>query len=69
MEALRQAQIGLLRGMAAALPGSGAQRALVHEEPPGGARKVEAPAFRTAKEAPYAHPYFWAPFFLMGNWL
>jgi CHAT domain-containing protein len=19
--------------------------------------------------APYAHPFYWAPFFLMGNWL
>ena len=69
VEALRQAQIELLRGTAAALPGSAAQRALIHEEQPGGARKVEAPAFHTGKEAPYAHPYFWAPFFLMGNWL
>ncbi len=68
VEALRQAQIGLLRGTAAALPGSGAQRALIHEDPPS-AQKVEAPVFHTKKEAPYAHPYFWAPFFLMGNWL
>ena len=38
VKALRQVQIELLRGTAA-------QRALIHEEQPGGARKVEAPAF------------------------
>lgn len=40
-EALRQAQLALLRG-------DGKQ--------PG------------ARTAPYAHPYFWAPFILIGNW-
>jgi CHAT domain-containing protein len=24
---------------------------------------------KTDPDAPYAHPYFWAPFILMGNWL
>lgn len=26
------------------------------------------PAFETDKNAPYAHPYYWAPFILFGNW-
>jgi CHAT domain-containing protein len=26
-------------------------------------------SFPIDKNAPYAHPYYWAPFFLMGNWL
>jgi CHAT domain-containing protein len=29
-----------------------------------------APAadFKADPKAPFAHPYFWAPFILMGNW-
>jgi CHAT domain-containing protein/tetratricopeptide (TPR) repeat protein len=42
-DALRQAQVLLLKGQ----PASGA----------------------AAPDAPFAHPYFWAPFILMGNWL
>jgi tetratricopeptide (TPR) repeat protein len=26
------------------------------------------PIFQTDASAPYAHPYFWAPFILFGNW-
>ena len=25
--------------------------------------------FKASPSAPYAHPFFWAPFILMGNWL
>ncbi len=25
--------------------------------------------FKTDPNAPFAHPFFWAPFILMGNWL
>jgi CHAT domain-containing protein len=25
-------------------------------------------AFHADPNAPYAHPYFWAPFILIGNW-
>ena len=28
-----------------------------------------APAFTPDPDHPYAHPYYWAPFILMGNWL
>ena len=30
---------------------------------------AEAARFSADPKAPYAHPYYWAPFFLMGNWL
>jgi CHAT domain-containing protein/Flp pilus assembly protein TadD len=63
-DALREAQLALLRGSAR-----------VESLPEGerGARVVGrvAPAVGTFKRdpaAPFAHPYFWAPFILMGNW-
>jgi CHAT domain-containing protein len=61
-EALRRAQLGLLRGWAG--KAAGVERALVLEKP-----GASAPAFTAPKNAPHAHPYYWAPFFLMGNWL
>lgn len=67
-EALRQAQLALLGGQ----HGEPAQ-------PPGAAEKQrgatrtkganDAPRFVPDPKAPYAHPFFWAPFILMGNWL
>jgi CHAT domain-containing protein len=58
-EALRRAQLALLRGTAYVAP-AGADRGL---EFPSGNRVFVAPT-----EAPYAHPYYWAPFMLIGNW-
>lgn len=62
--ALREAQLGLLRGADQA-PAEGsveraARREIVQES---------HPAFAPDREAPYAHPYYWAPLILMGNWL
>ncbi len=55
VEALRQSQLDLLLGKA--LPkGDGSGRGFSTSEP-------ERPA-----PAGYAHPYYWAPFVLMGNW-
>jgi CHAT domain-containing protein len=58
VEALRQAQLDLLLGKTKA-QGNGSDRGF--------------PATATAKSqsaapAGYAHPYYWAPFVLMGNW-
>jgi len=46
-----------------------AQLMLIKGQPPG-AEGVQGGDAAAAKPAsPYAHPYFWAPFILMGNWL
>jgi CHAT domain-containing protein/uncharacterized protein HemY len=66
LEALRQAQLSLLRGVVGG-EGVGGDRGLVHEdELPA---RVEAPKFVADPKARFGHPYYWAPFFLMGNWL
>ena len=66
LEALRSAQLGLLRGTLK-VEQAGGERDLIHKstKTPTGA----APAYAVDPKAPYAHPYYWAPFFLMGNWL
>jgi CHAT domain-containing protein len=69
-EALRQAQLRLLRGETTAEGATAktttADRQIVHEEDkPGAANKV---AFKADAKKPYAHPYYWAPFILIGNW-
>jgi CHAT domain-containing protein len=60
--ALRQAQLSLLgeKAPAAARPNP----APIEER---GARGLQ-PKFEADPEAPFAHPYFWAPFVLIGNW-
>jgi CHAT domain-containing protein/Tfp pilus assembly protein PilF len=63
LEALRQAQLALMRGTGQF---SGAARG-VSVRPD--AASPDAPRFPSDPKAPFAHPYFWAPFFLMGNWL
>lgn len=66
-EALRAAQLAMLGGSAGEGEGAGVSR---------GARPADeagprAPPVRAAvaAAAPFSHPYFWAPFVLMGNWL
>ena len=63
---LRQAQLELLRGSvtASSAPSKAnrAKRAKV-----AGAANMDLPLFATDPKAPYAHPYYWAPFVLIGN--
>jgi CHAT domain-containing protein len=68
LEALRESQLSLLRGDVQAKPAAGSDRGVVSNRAPA-STGLEALSFPTSAEAPYAHPYYWAPFFLMGNWL
>jgi len=68
-EALRQAQLRLLHGVAAIEEANAkaetTDRRIVHEEPPVAGTK---PRFTVDPKRPFAHPYYWAPFILIGNW-
>jgi CHAT domain-containing protein len=57
-EALRQAQLAFLRGSPVAAPHSATGR---------GVQIVDQPATATPATS-YAHPYYWAPFVLIGNY-
>ena len=65
VEALREAQLALLTGTiedpAAATEGERGAVDLRKKE----SRPV---TFQIDPEKPYAHPYYWAPFIMMGNW-
>jgi CHAT domain-containing protein/Tfp pilus assembly protein PilF len=69
LEALREAQLALLRGEVQIKPAAKGDRGVVANRPTSGAAHPEAPSFPLNASAPYAHPFYWAPFFLMGNWL
>ena len=60
--ALQKAQQALLRGEVKASAGAFKRSKLAGEI------KGGAPAFRPDPKAPFAHPYYWAPFILIGNW-
>lgn len=63
-EALRQAQLAALRGEHRAPGASSTERAAARV-----LRPTQEHAFAVDARAPYAHPYYWAPLILMGNWL
>jgi CHAT domain-containing protein len=60
--ALQKAQLALLRGEVKASGGALKRSELVGEI------KGGWPAFKPDPKAPFAHPYYWAPFILIGNW-
>ena len=64
--ALREAQLRLLRGEMTVDATPSTNRQIRHEEAqPGEAKR---PLFKLDPKAPFAHPYYWAPFILIGNW-
>ena len=77
--ALRDAQLAMLHGRVKAGSIALTNRTLIHDEGSNQTTEqrgmqsvvqgeVKAPRFAVDRSAPYAHPYYWAPFFLMGNW-
>ncbi|HEV3467827.1 MAG TPA: CHAT domain-containing protein, partial [Pyrinomonadaceae bacterium] len=56
-EALRRSQLALLRGEAGAGAADASRRGLSDDS-----------LRQLGTKTPYAHPYFWAPFILVGNW-
>jgi CHAT domain-containing protein len=66
IEALREAQLKLLRGEITVDTTQSASRQISHDDPKPG--EVKRPLFKLDPKAPFAHPYYWAPFILIGNW-
>lgn len=67
-DALRQAQLALLKGKANVQLSNSAERGLARKST-GDSTGSGTEHFTANPAAPYAHPFFWAPFILMGNWL
>lgn len=63
-EALRAVQLSFIRGNSGAATGDSARRGATR---PGDG--LAPPVARADPSRPWAHPYHWAPFILMGNWL
>ena len=72
IEALRQAQLALLHGQEPVRKrGAQGQRSLTVSAPadePSDSSTAALPRFPLNPRAPYAHPFYWAPFILIGNW-
>jgi CHAT domain-containing protein len=63
--ALREAQLKLLRGEVAVDVTTSAGRQIIHEDAKPGADG--RPVFKPDSKAPFAHPYYWAPFILIAS--
>jgi len=61
--ALQQAQLALLSGKMKVSADGPKRDSKINVEIKGG-----APPFKRDPNAPFAHPYYWAPFVLIGNW-
>ena len=68
-QALRQAQLDMLRGTSVDNEPAVADTTKRAALPVLGPGEAEAKPFAADAAHPFAHPYFWAPFILMGNWL
>jgi CHAT domain-containing protein len=65
-EALRGAQLALLRGET---PSGGGDAALQRGKVGGFTPSAGSAPAGTGSSSRYAHPHYWAPFIVMGNWL
>lgn len=64
-QAMQRAQLEMLAGTMLAGAGAGVRSARAIAP----AGSIAAPLFVADAAKPFAHPFFWAPFVLMGNWL
>jgi CHAT domain-containing protein len=64
-DALREAQLMLISGKHAHPIALGIMPIVSSA----GTGAVDAPTYKLEPAKPYAHPFYWAPFILMGNWL
>ena len=62
-EALRQAQMALLKGKVSSNGANEKKRGPTATEAESGMK-----TYRRDEKAPFAHPHYWAPFILIGNW-
>ncbi len=67
VESLRRAQLALLHGEVKGPPNANDRNRDVRLDKVGAGSKGQ-PAFQPDPRAPYAHPFYWAPFILIGNW-
>jgi len=68
-EALRQAQVKCIRGqLAGPVDPTGASVASGRSRGFSVVQAGDAKPPTTPSAAPYSHPYYWAPFIIMGNW-
>lgn len=63
-EALRMAQLKMIRGKYESIEESLTRGVEIF----GKDKSKEQPPFKKDDKAPFAHPYFWSPFVLIGNW-
>lgn len=68
-EALRQAQLALLRGDTEDAANTVAAAPDMNRGAPLPQARATQPNFVPSSAAPFSHPFYWAPFILMGNWL
>jgi CHAT domain-containing protein len=67
VEALRQAQLGLLRGGLIPLAIKSGKASIFRGAKRLAPAGISKQAFIPDPKAPHSHPYFWAPFILIGN--
>ena len=68
-QALRAAQLALLRGQSVAQVQAGEEVARGARNPAAAAAPSQGASTARDPALPYAHPYYWAPFVLSGSWL
>ena len=68
-EALQRAQLALINGDFAPAAGATVTPAIAEQRAQPSRMNTSTTALQPSATNPYAHPYYWAPFVLMGNWL